>query len=54
MIYDAARLNRSDAALVRVMSPRIGSGVEAETEADARAIEFVKAMFPLLGRFLPA
>jgi EpsI family protein len=53
MIYDAARLNRSDAALVRVMSPRVGSGVEAEAEADARAVDFVKAMFPLLGRFLP-
>ena len=53
MIYDAARLNRSDAALVRVMSPRIGSGADADTEADARVIEFVKAMFPLLGKFLP-
>ena len=25
MVYDAARLNRSDAALVRVTSPRLGS-----------------------------
>jgi len=54
MIYDAARLNRSDAALVRVMSPRIGSGPDAEAEADARTIAFVKAAFPLLGRFLPS
>jgi len=54
MIYDAVRLNRSDAALVRVMTPRIGSGPNADADADARAIEFVKAMFPLLGKFLPS
>lgn len=54
MIYDAVRLNRSDAALVRVMSPRIGSGENADAEADSRVTNFVKAMFPLLGRFLPA
>jgi EpsI family protein len=54
MVFDAARLNRSDAALVRVTSPRIGSGAEAETAADGRAVDFVKAMFPSLGRFLPS
>lgn len=54
MIYDAARLNRSDAALVRVMTPRVGSGAEADADADARTIDFVKAVFPLLGRFLPS
>jgi EpsI family protein len=54
MIYDAVRLNRSDAALVRVMSPRIGSGENADAEAEARVADFVKAMFPLLGRFLPS
>ena len=53
MIYDAARLNRSDAALVRVMSPRVGSGPESDAEADARTIRFVQAAFPLLGKFLP-
>lgn len=54
MIFDAARLNRSDAALVRVTSPRIGSGAAAESAADARAVEFVKTMFPLLANFLPS
>ena len=54
MIYDAARLNRSDAALVRITSPRIGSGEAAQSAADDRAIDFVKAMFPLLEKFLPS
>lgn len=51
MVYDAARLNRSDAALVRVTSPKLGSG--SLQDAEARAVEFVKATFPLLERFLP-
>ena len=54
MIYDAARLNRSDAALVRVTSPRMGPGPEGMAAGDTNAVEFVKAMFPLLGKFLPS
>lgn len=54
MVYDAFRLNRTDAALVRVMSRRIGSGPRAETDAGARAVAFVQAMFPLLDTFLPS
>lgn len=54
MVYDAVRLNRTDASLVRVMSRRIGSGPEAEAAAGTRAAAFVKAMFPLLDRYLPA
>jgi EpsI family protein len=52
MVYDAARLNRSDAALVRVTSPRLSSDANGGG-AEARAVEFVKATFPLLERFLP-
>ena len=53
MVYDAARLNRSDAALVRVTSPKLGAqGTLAD--AEARAVEFVKTVFPMLGRFLPS
>ena len=52
MVYDAARLNRSDAALVRVTSPKLGPGGSL-LEAEARAVEFVKKAFPLLERFLP-
>ena len=53
MVFDAVRLNRSDAALVRVTSPRNGSGAQAQAAAEANAVEFVKAMFPQLGKFLP-
>src|SRR5688572_10821393 len=41
MVYDAARLNRSDAALVRVTSARLGPSGSIQ-EAEARAVEFVK------------
>ncbi|HKY20064.1 MAG TPA: EpsI family protein [Vicinamibacterales bacterium] len=54
MVYDAVRLNRTDAALVRVVSPRIGSGPEAEASARATAVAFVKSMFPLLDKYLPS
>jgi EpsI family protein len=52
MVYDAMRLNRSDAALVRVISPVIGP--DGQERADARGVEFVKTMFPLLDAFLPS
>ena len=54
MIYDAARLNRSDAALVRITSSRIGASEAARSAADARTVDFVKTIFPLLGTFLPS
>lgn len=53
MVYDAARLNRSDAALVRVTSPRLGSD-DGLQNAEQRAVEFVKEMFPLLSNYLPS
>lgn len=53
MVYDAARLNRSDAALVRVTSLKLGSESTFQ-DADARALEFVKALFPSLEKFLPS
>lgn len=52
MVYDAARLNRSDAALVRVTSARLSSDASLK-DAEARAVEFVKQAFPLMERFLP-
>ncbi len=54
MVYDAVRLNRTDAALVRVMSPRLGLGENAVQEARDRAVTFVKAMFPLLDKYVPS
>jgi EpsI family protein len=53
MIYDALRLNRSDAALVRVVSP-VGLSDGAEEQADARATEFVQTMFGQLDAYLPS
>ena len=53
LVYDAARLNRSDAALVRVTSARRHMN-ETHAQAEARAIEFVKAVFPALEKFLPS
>jgi EpsI family protein len=52
MVYDAVRLNRTDASLVRVISPQIGSGPDAEEAASASAVSFVKTIFPLLGQYL--
>ena len=54
MVYDAVRLNRTDAALVRVVSPLSGGGPEAEAEASASAVDFVKTIFPLLDNYLPS
>jgi EpsI family protein len=54
MVYDAIRLNRTDAALVRVMTRQIGSDAHAEAAAAATGVGFVKAMIPLLEAYLPA
>jgi EpsI family protein len=53
MIYDAVRLNRSDAALVRVVSPVLFA--ETTTDgADARVVSFTQALYPRLGEYLPS
>jgi EpsI family protein len=52
MIYDAVRLNRTDAALVRVVSP-IGPDDADASAATERATDFVQAMFPSLVMYLP-
>ena len=53
MVYDAVRLNRTDAAMIRVLSP-IGTGPGAEAAAADRAVDFVKTLFPLLDKYLPS
>lgn len=53
MIYDATRLNRTDAALVRVISP-VWPSESDDAAAAARATEFVKVLFPLLETYLPS
>jgi EpsI family protein len=51
-VLDAIRINRTDAALVRIVAPVDPSaGVD---EAERRATEFTRALFPLLGNFLPS
>ncbi len=52
-VLDALRTNRTDAALVRVICPVPGTDADAEAAAEERAVDFTKALFPLLGRFLP-
>lgn len=53
MVIDALRKNRTDGALVRVVAPVNGPGPEAQEAAEQNAIEFVKAIFPLLASYLP-
>jgi EpsI family protein len=52
-VVDAIRLNRTDAALVRVVCPVSGTDAAAEERAERTAIAFTRAMFPILGRYLP-
>lgn len=54
LIADAIRVNRTDGALVRVISPMPESTESTEAPGERQAIDFVKSMFPLLGRYLPA
>ena len=54
MVLDAVRLNRTDAALVRVVTPRIGEGAAADAAADALGVDFVKTIFPVLEKYLPS
>ena len=53
MVYDALRSHRSDAALVRVISPVLPSE-EGTAAAEQRVTEFVQALFPHLEVHLPS
>jgi hypothetical protein len=53
-VLDAIRLNRTDAALVRVIVPVVNTDGSPEKEAERAGSEFVRAIFPLLGQHLPA
>jgi EpsI family protein len=52
LIADSVRLNRTDAALVRVIAPIMSSDKGGRAEADAT--DFVKALYPPLLTFLPS
>jgi EpsI family protein len=51
-VLDAMRINRTDGAMVRVISPIRGSG-PTEAAAEKEAIGFAESIFPLLSRYLP-
>jgi EpsI family protein len=54
LIRDAVRLNRTDAALVRIIAPINHNLEESEMRAERDATDFIKAMFPLLPPYLPS
>jgi EpsI family protein len=54
MVYDAMRLNRTDGALVRVITPITGTSAADEDAATQRAAAFVRSLFPSLTGVLPS
>jgi EpsI family protein len=53
LVVDAARMNRTDAAIVRVVVPVPGPTASDEANAEQAAIDFVNAFMPQLSLFLP-
>ena len=53
MVYDAVRSHRSEAALVRVISPVLPSE-DSTAAAERRVTEFVQALFAPLEAYLPS
>jgi EpsI family protein len=51
LVADAIRMNRSDGAMIRVMTP-IGQN-ESLTSAEQRGAALVQDVLPLLGRYIP-
>jgi len=55
-VIDALRINRTDAALVRVISPIRTTGRESDADDEAfaenSATEFVQTLFPLLNQYM--
>jgi EpsI family protein len=54
MVYDAMRLNRTDGALVRVITPIAGASTADEDAAAQRGAVFVQDLFPSLSGVLPS
>jgi len=52
-VLDAMRINRTDGAIVRVVTNIAGAEKEAEAAAENDSINFVKSIYPLLWRYLP-
>jgi EpsI family protein len=53
MVLDAMRTSRTDAALVRVITP-VPDDPAGEAAGEARAVEFIKGMVPILHDYLPS
>ena len=51
-VVDAIRLNRTDAALIRMISPADGRG-SSESDAERVLVEFARTVLPLLGEYVP-
>jgi EpsI family protein len=54
LVLDAIRTNRTDAALVRITVPFDQADPASERAAEQNGVVFVRAVFPLLERYLPA
>jgi EpsI family protein len=52
-VADSIRLGRTDAAMIRLVSPVQGTELGAEAAAERAVTEFAREMFPLLERYLP-
>lgn len=52
-VVDAIRLNRTDGALVRIVSPVLHDDPQGEQRAEKSALAFASDVFPLLERHLP-
>ena len=52
-VLDAIRINRTDAALVRITTPVTGMDTTSAQAAEAEAVSFIRLLFPLLERHLP-
>lgn len=53
LVLDALQKNRTDAALIRVIVPAQDETDEALEAANAEAVDFLRAAYPELMRFLP-
>ena len=53
LIRDAVALNRTDAALVRVIVPIAPNSDGASARAEQQAVEFVQKLYPVLPAYLP-
>ena len=54
LMWDSIQMNRSDAAIVRVITSIADVDGASEVAAEQLGVEFIQSIFPLLDRFLPA